>query len=103
MVYLILKWFLPNDVLLVKENRVPRENHWPVASHWQTWSNNVIKYTSLWAGFKLEIQKAHKGLVYDVLLMISVVNNHVFQVNLSINYNDSTNFFKFWVIKQTDK
>ena len=28
-------------VLLVKETRVPRENHRSVASHWQTWSDNV--------------------------------------------------------------
>jgi hypothetical protein len=90
-------------VLWVKKNRVPGENHRPVASHWQTLSDNVIKYTSLWAGLKFEIQKADKGLVYNVLLMISVVNNHVFQVNLSINYNDSTNLLKFWAIKQTDK
>jgi hypothetical protein len=32
-------------VLLVKETRVPRENHWPIASHWQTLSDNIASST----------------------------------------------------------
>jgi hypothetical protein len=32
-------------VLLVKETRVPRENHWPIASHWQMLSDNIASST----------------------------------------------------------
>jgi hypothetical protein len=31
--------------LLVKETRVPRENHRPVTSHWQSLSNKVVSNT----------------------------------------------------------
>ena len=34
---------------LLKETRVPRENHRPVASNWQTWSHNVYRVHLDWA------------------------------------------------------
>jgi hypothetical protein len=43
----VISW---QSVFLVEETGVPGENHQPVTSHWQTlW----IKYTLLWAWFKL--------------------------------------------------
>ena len=33
------------SVLLVEENRVPRESYLPAASHWQTLSHNVAWIT----------------------------------------------------------
>ena len=39
----VISW---RSVLLVKETKVPGENHWPVASHWQTLSHNVVSSTS---------------------------------------------------------
>ena len=33
------------SVLLLKETRAPRENHWLVTSHWQTLSHNVVSST----------------------------------------------------------
>ena len=38
----IISWM---SVLLVEENRVPRENYLPAASHWQTLSHNVAWIT----------------------------------------------------------
>ena len=37
-----ISWLL---VSLVKETRVPRENHGPAISHWQTLSHNVVSST----------------------------------------------------------
>jgi hypothetical protein len=33
----MFRWLSWRSVLLVKETRVPWENHWPAASHWQTY------------------------------------------------------------------
>ena len=38
----IISWM---SLLLVEENRVPRENYLPEASHWQTLSHNVAWIT----------------------------------------------------------
>jgi hypothetical protein len=39
----VISWL---SVLLVKETRVPGENHRPAASHWQTLSHDVVSSTS---------------------------------------------------------
>ena len=40
------------SVLLVKETRVPRENHRPAASHLQTISHNVVSSTPHLSGIR---------------------------------------------------
>ena len=45
----VISW---RTVLLVKETRESRENHWPVASHWQTLSHNIV-HPSPWSRFEL--------------------------------------------------
>ena len=40
------------SVLLVKETRVPAENHWSATSHWQTLSHNVVSSTPHLSGIR---------------------------------------------------
>ena len=52
-------------VLLVKETRVPRENHWPIASHWQTISDNVASSTYTWPWMGVQ---NHNWLIAQVVV-----------------------------------
>jgi hypothetical protein len=47
----ILVWSW-RSVLLVKETKVHKENHWPAASRWQTLSHNVVSSTSGLSGIR---------------------------------------------------
>jgi len=40
------------SVLMVKETRVPRENHRPITSHWQTLSHNVVSSAPRLSGIR---------------------------------------------------